>query len=87
MDGVTQQNAAMVEQATAASRSLAAEADGLARQMGRFKLDDQGVSSAQPVNVVHRLQARAGGSRAAARPVTRGNTALAVAAEDDWSEF
>ena len=38
MDGVTQQNAAMVEEATAASRSLADEADRLARDISRFEL-------------------------------------------------
>jgi methyl-accepting chemotaxis protein len=39
MDNVTQQNAAMVEQATAAARSLASEADQLARQVSRFAID------------------------------------------------
>lgn len=36
MDKMTQQNAAMVEQSTAAARSLAAEADQLAALVGRF---------------------------------------------------
>jgi methyl-accepting chemotaxis protein len=39
MDGVTQQNAAMVEQATAAARELAGEADALAQDVDGFKLD------------------------------------------------
>ncbi|PXA97232.1 methyl-accepting chemotaxis protein [Nostoc sp. 3335mG] len=38
MDGVTQRNAAMVEQVTAAARTLAGHADQLAAQVGRFKL-------------------------------------------------
>ncbi|WP_428970031.1 methyl-accepting chemotaxis protein [Sphingomonas sp. Xoc002] len=38
MDMVTQQNAAMVEEATAAVRSLAGEADELSRQMARFSI-------------------------------------------------
>ena len=38
MDQVTQQNAAMVEQSTAASRSLAHEANELGRLMGTFKI-------------------------------------------------
>jgi methyl-accepting chemotaxis protein len=38
MDNVTQQNAAMVEQATAAARSLAVESDALAQEVARFKL-------------------------------------------------
>lgn len=39
MDEITQQNAAMTEQATAATRQLAHEADALAAQVGRFRLD------------------------------------------------
>ncbi|VXD02118.1 methyl-accepting chemotaxis protein [Sphingomonas sp. 8AM] len=38
MDGVTQQNAAMVEQATAAARSLAGEVDEMMQQIARFRL-------------------------------------------------
>jgi methyl-accepting chemotaxis protein len=38
MDKVTQQNAAMVEQTSAASRGLAAEATGLARLVGAFRI-------------------------------------------------
>ena len=40
MDQVTQQNAAMVEEATAASHSLAQDARELDRMMGQFSLDD-----------------------------------------------
>ena len=39
MDDITQQNAAMTEEATAAARQLAGEAEGLSRQIGRFRLD------------------------------------------------
>ena len=38
MDSITQQNAAMTEQATAATRQMAGEADGLNRQVSRFRL-------------------------------------------------
>ncbi|MBU6266247.1 MAG: globin-coupled sensor protein [Sphingomonadales bacterium] len=41
MDQLTQHNAAMVEQATAASRSLAIEAEQLAELVGRFRLEGQ----------------------------------------------
>jgi methyl-accepting chemotaxis protein len=40
MDQVTQQNAAMVEQSTAASHGLAGEAHELARLVGQFKLGE-----------------------------------------------
>ncbi len=46
MDQVTQQNAAMVEQSTAASHSLAAEA--LARLVGQFRLATDTVAHAAP---------------------------------------
>jgi methyl-accepting chemotaxis protein len=71
MDGVTQQNAAMVEQATAAARSLAEEAQELARQVDRFHLGSGAASAgfapaprtaaarhAPTQSAVHRLQAR-----------------------------
>jgi methyl-accepting chemotaxis protein len=44
MDQVTQQNAAMVEQATAASHSLEGEAEELARLVGQFRIGE-GVSA------------------------------------------
>jgi methyl-accepting chemotaxis protein len=40
MDQVTQQNAAMVEEATAASHSLAQEAETLSRLIGQFRVGD-----------------------------------------------
>ena len=46
MDQVTQQNAAMVEEATAASHNLSGEAQELARLVGQFRI---GESAAAPV--------------------------------------
>jgi methyl-accepting chemotaxis protein len=42
MDGVTQQNAAMVEEATASARQLASEAGRLSDQVARFDVGDLG---------------------------------------------
>nr|WP_093665673.1 methyl-accepting chemotaxis protein [Sphingomonas gellani] len=94
MDGVTQQNAAMVEQSTAAARSLLAEADELARQIARFKVGgDTAATTSRTANPVHRMQDRAAdAARRIARPAPRsgprshGNAALAVST-DDWSEL
>ncbi len=44
MDQVTQQNAAMVEQATAASHTLAGEAEELTRLVGQFSLGSSGMA-------------------------------------------
>ena len=91
MDGVTQQNAAMVEQATAAARSLSEEADELARQVARFRIDDAPAAAA-PKTQVHQLQARAAKAgrqiamKAGRRGATVGNAALADR-DDDWSTF
>jgi hypothetical protein len=44
MDTVTQQNAALVEQAAAASAALADQAQQLQSVVGEFKLDDEPAS-------------------------------------------
>jgi methyl-accepting chemotaxis protein len=56
MDQVTQQNAAMVEETTAASMTLSEEAAGLRTLVGRFR-------TSEPVGT-HSLRAAAGRMRA-----------------------
>ena len=60
MDQVTQQNAAMVEETTAASHSLSREASVLSDLMGRFRLANAGrpAPQARSRNPVHAAQAR-----------------------------
>jgi methyl-accepting chemotaxis protein len=48
MDQVTQQNAAMVEQATAASHSLSEEAEELARLVGQFRIGQEYAETTKP---------------------------------------
>ena len=89
MDGVTQQNAAMVEEATAAARSLAGEADELARQIGEFKLRGGAPTSANQVPAVAKVRkpdAKRGPAQRGSALRSVGNAALAADA-DDWSEF
>ena len=88
MDGVTQQNAAMVEEATAAARSLSTEAEALARQVARFKLAGADDEPARQANPVRKLQARAavGARRIAKTASSHGNAAMAIP-DDDWSAF
>jgi methyl-accepting chemotaxis protein len=85
MDGVTQQNAAMVEQATAAARSLATEAESMARQIARFRTGSGAVAS--PVAAVSQHASRSARPIAAAgkRQRVAGNLALVDA--EDWSAF
>jgi methyl-accepting chemotaxis protein len=58
MDNVTQRNAAMVEEATAAARSLAGEAEELDRQVARFELGhDAALRKAMPAPIPARNRA------------------------------
>ncbi|MFA7585183.1 MAG: globin-coupled sensor protein [Novosphingobium sp.] len=75
MDQMTQHNAAMVEQSTAASRSLAGEAEQLASLVARFH-----VAGRLPNNV-----ARIAPRGAPLAPLSA-KTAIAAVAQD-WSEF
>jgi len=97
MDRVTQQNAAMVEQSTAASRSLADEARELTVIVGGFRGIDapagarRAISASAPSSVIALppLQtARKPASQPAPLPVVAGNLALKSSdSSDDWSEF
>ena len=85
MDQVTQQNAAMVEQSTAASHDLAREVDELARLIGRFKTDEAGQHIA-PKPISRPTPTIRG---AAPVLVVQGNAALAPQPSNDegWEEF
>jgi methyl-accepting chemotaxis protein len=83
MDSMTQQNAAMVEQATAAARSLASEADGMARQIGVFRIDAAAATGRPAARTPAPTPSR---PAMRSRPRVVGNAALAVN-EDDWSAF
>jgi len=90
MDQMTQQNAAMVEESTAASHSLAQEAEKLTSLVGQFKTGDEVRQAAPSRRAAPAAKPRAAAPRPAARPMSRGNTALAIkaeAAEDSWEEF
>ena len=85
MDQTTQQNAAMVEQSTAACHHLTSEAEKLMTLVSKFR-----VSGSQAASTASRT---APAIRAAAQsqirrvPVAVGNTALATAPSEDWAEF
>jgi methyl-accepting chemotaxis protein len=102
MDKVTQQNAAMVEQSTAAARSLAQETDKLARLAGQFRLkaqaDDDMAALAPAVLPLRRPAATAAPLRPAKtrtvpalRTLGRGEGGSAVRkpvpADAGWEEF
>jgi len=94
MDRVTQQNAAMVEQSTAAARSLADEARELNAIVSRFETGtSRGGGHSDAVPFMRTNQRRPAPAPARTPPpATHGNLALKSApapapSTDDWSEF
>ncbi|MGE8132524.1 methyl-accepting chemotaxis protein [Novosphingobium subterraneum] len=83
VDRVTQQNAAMVEESTAAARSLSREASDLTDVVQRFAGGQNNVAAIRPA-AAHPLPA----APVAASPYrSTGNAALKLEPETDWSEF
>ncbi len=103
MDQMTQQNAAMVEESTAASHALAQETAGLSELVSRFRIGETTATRAAPAPApAPRPAARtpapapARAPAPAAQPVpalkTTGGAGLSAARkpepiEDDWTEF
>jgi methyl-accepting chemotaxis protein len=89
LDAATQQNAALVEESTAASHSLANESERLEQVVGRFTLgegqalrpDKAFIAPVTPFPMARR-------AAPASMSNSVGNTALAsVPSDEDWSEF
>ena len=92
MDQATQQNAAMVEESTAASHSLASDAENLNRLIGQFQIRGNGpraveaanhATPAKPspaLNLMNKLAGAFSNSPSSAKPKTAGST-------DKWEEF
>jgi methyl-accepting chemotaxis protein len=82
MDQVTQQNAAMAEQSTAASHGLAREAETLTASLSKFRLGDEAKpasgKAAQPVQRLQTISRGPGGSAALRKP---------AAETESWEEF
>lgn len=89
LDHVTQQNAAMFEETTAASHALTSEADALSAAVAIFRLGDEPIGTkAMPTEATRSTPAAA---RASA-PMASGNAALAVETptldpQTGWEEF
>ncbi len=88
MDQVTQQNAAMVEEATAASHELAKETSELGRLVGQFNIGGQAYAPVRAVSAARPASSAQTPVRAL-RTVGRGGAARALepAAGQEWTEF
>jgi methyl-accepting chemotaxis protein len=86
MDQLTQQNAAMVEESTAASHALAGEAEELVGLISRFELGHIAGHSAK-VEPIERAKPKAHAPRVQMKTVGRRGASAAIQAEQDWAEF
>ncbi len=86
MDEVTQQNAALVEQAAAAAESLQEQANELVRSVGTFKLDSSEQGYARPLPRDSRPARLAPPAKAALRPKAI-PAAHVGSINDEWEEF
>jgi methyl-accepting chemotaxis protein len=83
MDQVTQQNAALVEEAAAAAESMEEQAQGLSRTVGVFRVSE----SKRPPLPVQRIS---GTNAEAGRPVQRPALVARAGTQadaDEWEEF
>ncbi|WCE03694.1 methyl-accepting chemotaxis protein [Pseudoxanthomonas sp. JBR18] len=94
MDETTQQNAALVEEATAAARSMEEQAGHLAEAVSVFRLDAADTQpEPAPTNVVPHTAVRKPkaaapkGKQAATKARTREVTSQPALAEGNWEEF
>jgi methyl-accepting chemotaxis protein len=95
MDQVTQQNAAMVEQSTAASHALTTESKELVRLIERFKLGEETVpgrsahehAPAAPARHATVTQMKTVGVSGGAAPAAMASTPIPTPDSDDWQEF
>jgi methyl-accepting chemotaxis protein len=94
MDSMTQQNAALVEEASAASKALEQQGQGLVAQVGQFRTAENVTSpvsvsvAAKPLAEVKQID-RSKNKPAKNRPtrVPVATAPLARASGDDWHEF
>jgi len=90
MDQGTQQNAAMVEEQTAASHSLAQEAAALDTLLGQFNLGHARAEAPRAAVASPAARPVASPARALTRTVAKafgGKAATAAAVQEDWTEF
>ncbi len=88
MDEATQQNAALVEQATGAAASLQNEAENLASVVGVFKLDsNRAAVTMPPPRVAVQSATRLAVSPPAKAPAVRPAARTPVIVADEWETF
>jgi methyl-accepting chemotaxis protein len=87
MDQVTQQNAAMVEEATAATQTLAQQTEDLASLVSRFKTGDDTVVEIAARRDATKPAARSARPAGKMKVAVNGSGRQKAAADAGWEEF
>ncbi|MCC2981341.1 methyl-accepting chemotaxis protein [Sphingomonas sp. IC4-52] len=88
MDQSTQQNAAMVEETSAAARNLTSEVQALSEQAARFKVDDRARRSIHAQVEAMKPKPRSSAYVSPVKPLAPAAiSALTRPQDDDWNEF
>lgn len=91
MDEMTQQNAALVEEAAAAAESLESQSGQLAMNVARFKLDNHEQPRAMSSAAMAAKQpVKSASTKPVAKPTTKANSKLlkpTKSVEDEWESF
>ena len=90
MDEMTQQNAALVEEAAAASESLEEQAQGLSQQMAFFAIGEDDASPVVNINSSRHSTSHAPAAKPAPRRKAAPKAAVVASSKDDsdeWEEF
>ncbi|WP_440905971.1 methyl-accepting chemotaxis protein [Catenovulum sp. SX2] len=88
MDEMTQQNAALVEEASAAGESMAEQAASMSQILSFFTLDQLGMGLPNKARMpAAQLESRQPAKRVANKPAKNGIAGLSFDEDEDWEEF
>ncbi len=88
MDDITQQNAALAEQAAAGSMAMSEQSSNMTKLLNFFKVNSKRTTAAAPVKTVASNKTQATQPRATAKkPASTALLAKKSASSDEWEEF
>lgn len=91
MDEMTQQNAALVEEAAAAAESLQSEANQLTQRVAMFRVGDESnqavINNKQKKRLIEPARSNKSVAKAVVKPISKKLTPPAQSQDDEWEQF
>lgn len=91
MDEMTQQNAALVEEAAAAAESLQSEANQLTQRVAMFRVGDESnqavINNKQKKRLIEPAKSNKPVTKAVVKPISKKLTPPAQSQDDEWEQF